>query len=227
MRNDAQEKLDKFFLNRKTVFFEKNEVIFRPEDEPQGIFYLKEGYVKMNSVFENGKELTLNIFKPGSFFPMLWAIGEIQNDYYFTSWNKSVLYKAPKEEFLKFLTSNPEVLFDLTKRILIGLNGILTNTKFFLFGDAYHRVLASILLCALRFGVKSGPQQLKVNIPLTHQDLANLSGITRETVSATMIKLEKEKVLSYHRHELVLFDINKLKNSLEDFGDQTQASLII
>jgi CRP/FNR family transcriptional regulator len=49
---------------------------------------------------------------------------------------------------------------------------------------------------------------------LTHEDIANLIGSTRQTVTTMINELESEKVLSYDRHEICFLDVNKLKKKV-------------
>lgn len=223
MQKIKTQKLEEFFSNGKTIEYKKNEMILRPEDIPQGVFYLEKGFVRMNTILEDGRELTLNIFKPGTYFSMLWAIGDIENTYYFQAVTNIVVKRAPKEKTVKFLKENPEILFDLTKRILSGMGGLLTNIEYLLSGHAEKRVSAALILSAKRFGKKEVNGKIEIELPLTHQDIANLGGLTRETTSLELEKLEKKKLISYKHHTMVIINLKQLqeKNSIEDKKEPT------
>src|SRR4030067_2058893 len=106
-------KLDNFFARFKSVHsYKKGELIIRADDPPSGIFYLKSGFVRLYSISKDGQDITFNIFKPGSYFPMFWAIGNSPNSYYFEAMTRIEVMKAPKEELIKFLKSNPDNLRD-------------------------------------------------------------------------------------------------------------------
>jgi CRP/FNR family transcriptional regulator len=211
MSDPVHDKLQRYFSGSKPLEFKRGETILRSDDEPQGVFYLESGFVKMNSVFVDGRELTLNIFKPGTFFPMTWAIADIENTYYFQAMTPLVIKRMPKSEFMRFLNSNPEILMDLTTRILVGLNGILTNVQHLLSGDSYHRVVSAILLSARRFGDHTNSDKVMVKIPLTHQDIADIAGITRETASIAISKLIKEGIVSHHYRKMTINSLKKLE----------------
>jgi CRP/FNR family transcriptional regulator len=207
-----------FFAQFKRLYYKKNETIIRADDAPQGVFYIKSGHVRMLSIFEAGKQLTLNIFKPGSYFPMIWTIADVQNSYYYQAITDAEVYRAPKDALIEFIKKNPTELYTLTRRILIGLGGFLTNSQHLLFGDAYHRVASVLLLCAKRFGEKNANQQILIKIPLTHQEIANLSGITRETASIEINNLKRKKIISYHRHTICINSIETLEKELEVYN---------
>src|ERR1035437_1957935 len=114
------EKLDEnFFAQFKLAQkFKKNQLILGPAAEPSGIFYIKSGFVRLYLISEGGKELTLNIFKPGTYFSMIWALNNAPNIYFYESLTDVLLLKAPKNEVVKYIENNPSVLYDLTKRTL-------------------------------------------------------------------------------------------------------------
>jgi CRP/FNR family transcriptional regulator len=143
----------------------------------------------MDANFENGTEVTFNIFKPGSFFPTTWAIGGVDNSYSFISMGETEVFRAPKEDFLTYLKSNPEILFDLTQRLLVGMDGLLDGFKNVIRGSAREKVLWAVMMLAKR----------GINTKLTHQDIARLAVVTRETASVEIKKLEKEKIISFKK----------------------------
>src|SRR3989304_8080939 len=113
------------------------------------------------------------------------------------------LTKAPKEELLAFLKANPEILMDLTTRLLVGLNGLLVRIEHLLSKDAYHKVASAVFLAGKRFGRKEGKGKVVVELPLTHQDIADLSYLTRETTSLEMKNLGKKRVVE-KRNQIII-----------------------
>lgn len=178
-----------FFLKYKKINYRDKEIILRAEDNPQGVYYVNRGYVRMDVVFENGSEVTFNIFKPGSFFPAFWAISDVDNTYNFTAMGKVEVYRAPKDEFLKYLKSDPRSLFDLIQRILIGIDGLLAGVQNIIKGTAKEKMAWTISMLEKR----------KINLKLTHQDIARLAAISRETASVEIKKLERKKAISFRK----------------------------
>jgi CRP/FNR family transcriptional regulator, cyclic AMP receptor protein len=202
--------LDDLFSRYPILSYDKEQVIIHGDDSPSGVFYVKSGFVKMSVILETGRELTLNIFKPGACFPMFWAIANIPNTYFYKTYTPTVLQKAPREILLEFMKNNPDALFELTKRILRGVSGLLINIEHQLSGDSYHRVIAALVLSTNRFGVKGEKGLMIIKLPMTHQDIADIAGITRETVSLSMEKLTRKKIISYKGRTLIINDIKAL-----------------
>jgi CRP/FNR family transcriptional regulator len=106
------------------------------------------------------------------------------------------------------------------KRILLGLDGILTNIEYLLSGNAKRRILAVLLLSAKRFGQKNDHNQIIIQLPLTHQDMANLCGLTRETVSLIIEELIDKKIISSKKQLLTIQDLKSLEVEIEIYKDE-------
>lgn len=206
----SMQKLEDFFAQFKTRHYEKREIILRADEEPRGVCYLKKGYVRLYSVSEEGEDLTLIIFKPEDFFPIRWAINKITDPYYLEAMTTVEILQAPREEFVLFLKANGDVFFELTTRILVRLGGLLQRMEYLAFGNAYQKIASMLSICAERFGKKE-INNIIIQVSLTHKDIANLVGLTRETASIEIKKLEKKGIIGYHGRSLVVKNIKKLR----------------
>lgn len=187
---DASEQLYSFFSNYRRLAYKKGQALLRADDTPSAVFYLVKGYVRMFSISESGQELTLMIIKPGDAFPIRWAVTGERHRYYFEAITPVEVFKAPIDSFSEFIHSNSEVLYYLLNNILIRLGGLLERMEYLNFGNAYQKVASILVICAERFGVKNG-KSIVIRVPLTHSDISNLIGLTRETTSVELKKLER------------------------------------
>ncbi len=221
MNKGLNTKLNKYFSKHKKIFYKKGSAIIRAGEEPSGAFFLKKGYVKMSYVFENGVEIIFNIFKPGSLFPIIWFVGEVDNSYDYQAMTDIEVFKSPKAEVLKLLDENPDILFNLTKRIVIGFDGLLLNIRHILFGNSLVRVSSAIYIMVKRFGRREKGGKFFIKIKLTHQDIASLSGISRETASIAIKKLERGGIITQKKGYFLVNDIKKLEESITDVSNVT------
>lgn len=205
-------KLDSFFTQYKHQKFKKGEILIRADDEPPGIYYLKSGTVRQYTISRDGEEQTLNIYKPISFFPMMWAIHPITNNYYFEATTDIEVWRAPKEDIVVFIKKEPDILFDLLSRVYRGMHGLLSRMEYLLFNNAYNKILFTLINNANRFGEKK--ENGEIHLHFTNKDIAAFSGLTKETISREISKIEKKELIRKSNHLLIIPDISKIEKEL-------------
>jgi CRP/FNR family transcriptional regulator len=212
MNDELRDKLIEFFSNYKKITYQKGDVIIRGQDTPSGVYFVRNGYVKMSSIFEDGTEIAFNIFKPQSYFPMIWALTDMDNVYFYKALSKVEVFRAPKEDVVIFLQSNPKILQDLTTRLLIGLDGVISTTKNIIKSNSLKKVALIIVMLGKRFGNINADNYIEIDVDLTHQDIANFSGISRETTSIAIEKLRNKNLLSVRGKKFIINNIQELEN---------------
>ena len=211
MNGDSQKKLDLFFARFKTINLRKRETFLRPGDVPSGIYYLTHGYVRLCSICEDGQELTLVIYKPGDFFPVVWAFyGGGPSIYSFETFTAAQVRKAPREEFIKFMENNSEVFLEVTKHIITRFQISLRRMEYLTFGTASSQLASILLIYSKEFAIKKG-NEIEIQIPFTHKDLASLVGVTRETVSIEIKRFERKGIIGYNGKNLIIKNKEKLE----------------
>lgn len=203
--------LEQFFQSFPIHSYKKRMLLFHPDDISSSVFYIKSGYIRVFRISEEGEELTLTILKPKDFFPLSYAINTTANAYYLEAITTLEVWKAPQDQFITFIKSNPELFYDLTTRILVRFDGVLTRVENLLFSNANAKIAATLLMCAEGFGEDFHGNTI-VKVPLTHRDIATLVGITRETTSLEMKKLEKQGFLTKSGRFIVIKDLKRLES---------------
>lgn len=207
----ASEQLADFFSQYKIIRRKKGETLLRPGDTPQGAFFLVSGYVSQYSLSDDGEELTLVIFQPEDFFPIISTLHGTSYKYYLEPMTPVTLYCAPQQELVHFLKKNPEILLELTRKIVLRVGGLMARMEYLVFGNARSKVASIILICGERFGQKT-TEGVAFPFPLTHKQIANLVGVSRETASIEIKHLENEKLIVYKGRQLIIKDWDGLKN---------------
>jgi CRP/FNR family transcriptional regulator len=151
---------------------------------------------------------------------MFLMLNSALNAHYFQAMTSTKLSKVPKREIMQFLKNEPDVLFDFTTRLSSGLNGLITNIQYSLFGPVHTRIISALLLLAKRFGEPLPGGKVLIAIHLTHQDIANIVGVARETVSLEMESLAQKNLLTDNRRKITILNVPHLKE--EAFIDETQ-----
>ena len=199
-----------FFSTYSHQLFRSGQVMIRAGETPAGIFYLVKGLVRQYAVSPKGETLMMHVFRPGSFFPMLWALTGSANTYQYEAVNAAEVYRAPKGDVLNFLLRHPEELWCFTKRLVGGVSGLLTRFEYIMFDGAYRKTVLLLLYFARRFAaVEDGVTVLSV--PLAHREIAAWIGTTRETASVQMETLKKRGLIKTRGRQLIIPSIAALE----------------
>ncbi len=153
---------------------------------------------------------TLNIYKPYALFPMSSVLNGKQEKYTYGALTEVRGYFAPKKDFRRFIKKNPDILFDLLKRIYSGLEGFFSHLEAMLSGDAYLRILTQLIIYTKRFG-QNNKNRIAFDWHMTHHELASQTGLARETVTREIKKLQDKGLIGYSGKKLFVYELPKLE----------------
>lgn len=204
------QQFENFFKDFKLFQYKKRSLILKSNDSTSSVFYIKSGFIRVFRISENGEELTLAILKSHDFFPLTYGIGNTNQSYYLEAITPLELWKAPQDLFIDFIKKDPELFYELTQRLLIRFDGVLARIESMAFSNAYTKVATILLMCAKGLGESYG-EQIILRVPLTHKDIATMIGITRETTSLEMKKLERKGLVKRKGKYLIIANYEKLE----------------
>ncbi len=213
MNIDRSKEFEIFYKQFSTRKYKKGENLIRADDNPQGIFCLTKGYVRQYTISKTGIELTLQILKPITYFPLIWAINGAPNIYFYEALTPVEVGRAPKEQVVSFIKDKPSIILELMSKLLGDYAETLTRIEHLVFSDAYRRVISVLIYIANHFGKKSN-NGIIVNHRFTQQDIATLVGVARETASVEIGILEKKGLVKFVDHSMEFASITNLELEL-------------
>ncbi len=191
--------------------FSKGEYLYMPGDPSNSVFFLKEGRVKITHLLENGKEFTLAILEPGEVFGELALAGEYTRESGAVAMGEVLACTVDREFFERFLNKRPDLSYRLTKIIGFRRREIEIRLADLAFRGVPSRIARVLLRLAEQYGTpENGGLRLKLR--LGHQDIANLIGASRETVTLTLNRLKKEGILDSTRRHFIILQPEKLRD---------------
>lgn len=211
MNTEAKRTIINFFEQFPLQYTNKGEVLIRPEEPLASVFYIVSGSVIKYDISPSGNKVIVNEFKVGAFFPMAIAINESANYYSFEASSDAVLKVAPVPRVITFIKNEPKVLYDLLSRVYRGTDGLQRRMAHLMGGDATSRLLFELINTCRRFG-EAIPEGIE--IPLSENDLAKRSGLSRETISRIMKKLKAKNLVQVRHGSIVVLDLKSLESSL-------------
>jgi len=199
--------LQKFFKPRNYL---KNSMIILEEEYGDLVFVVQKGTIKITRVNDEGKEVILALLGPGEIFGELAILdGEARSANALAQENCQLL-AINKEDFLEILKNNFSVSFNLMCELAKRLRKSDQQIEALSLSDAEHRIGVSLLNLAEDMGVIRKGKVTIQNLPF-QQDIANMAGTSRETVSRVLKILENKSMISKVGHTLVIPDYTFFK----------------
>lgn len=173
--------------------YSARKIIYENGDTPQYYFQIISGIVELNNYHEDGKEFTLNILSEGQSIGESLLFGNKKYPMNAVARTETQLLKLAKPRFLQLLAKNQDIMFKLFEH----LSDRLFYKYVMLFNNSAIDPQAKIKALMDYYKEYHCRKEMEVYcIPLTRQQIANLTGLRVETVIRTVKKMEKEKVVS-------------------------------
>ena len=207
------------FLEKHPVrTFKKGEIIIFQGEAPRATFVVKEGIVKAYNLSVGGDEKPVGFHAPGSVFPSAWVYGKTPSAiYYYEAFTPSaVLYTINRDEYVTFIKSSPELMYEELDRHLRDELGYSMRLNALQHSRASDKLLYTLHYLALSNGRQVAPHMIEIELDLTHQDFANLTGLTRETAATELNKLKHKGVISYDKHTRYRLNLTALMRTQND-----------
>lgn len=192
--------------------FEAGAVLFREGDVGDALYLLAAGLVKLSKVDLGGHEKTLALLQPPEFFGEMALLGHATRSATAFALSPVSTYLLFRDDFQRLLTAYPTINLNLTTTLANRLRGMDDEAQVLSYKDAPGRV-AYVLLRLYRSGVVELGEGGAL-VRLTHQDLANLAGTSRETVTRALKALEHEGVIETRPKEITIIDAEGLEEVL-------------
>lgn len=194
--------------------FTKGETIINGIDEPDGIFLIKEGFVKAYSVSKAGHANLLLIHDADEFIPLPWALdGAHTTGLYYEAMSDVTVLRASKDKLRTAMGNNAWLSQEILKQAVDIIIVYTQRIQTLEFRTARGRIIAELLNLAERFGERLG-KEILINAPITHQDIADSINMTRETASRALEQLFEEGLMGQKDHLFTVLDLPKLQQAL-------------
>lgn len=184
--------------------------IYLPGDQADCVYLLKRGQVRISRLHQDGKQVVLSILGPGDIFGELVVAGESQRSEVAEAMEATMLCVMHRQDFENVLRHQPDVHLKLTRLIGLRLNRIESRVEDLVFRSASQRLAHLVLMLAEQYGIPH-PEGTRINLRLTQQDMANLLGLSRQTVSLTLNDWKEAGWLLSARGHLVVKNAQPLK----------------
>jgi len=202
------QKVDNIAIHK---FLKKKELVYLPGDRSDKVYLLKEGRVKVSRLSEDGKEMTMVILEPGEIFgeSALYSNDETRSTMA-EALDDALVCTVYRRDFEDMLKSQPELSLKLTKEIGKRRREIESRLEDMVFRSVPARLAHLLLNLAKKYG-KEKKDGILIDIPLTHMEIANLIGSTRETTTTELNNFKRDGLITVKTRDIYLADIEGLE----------------
>ncbi len=189
-----QSSLDTVFAAAPVRRYEAGTILSDPSTMPERAFLCTSGTLKVTKLLSNGREILITILETGSIWSDRSLLKGYWREVYIETISPSETISIERDAFERFLYEHPERLTDFMTKISEQMSDALTLLEDFRGRDVASRLASVLVRFSKQHGVKK-EDSIVIDLPFTHQDLANMIGTARETVSRNMARFRAEGYL--------------------------------
>jgi CRP/FNR family cyclic AMP-dependent transcriptional regulator len=190
----------------------KGDYIYFDSHHLNKLYFVKDGYIKIGFIDEQGNEIIKEIISEGEIFGQFSLEKNNLHGEFARAYKGDVsLCAFSIEDFEKLLKNKPELAIKYSKQVGEKLRRAEFRLVNMLNKDVRSRLLAFFYHLAVMNGYNGKDLSYTMNNYLTHDDISKLIGSTRQTVTTTTSVLEEEGLLKISRKKIVLPDMKKLQ----------------
>ncbi|MED4603524.1 Crp/Fnr family transcriptional regulator [Paenibacillus validus] len=198
------------FVERK---YKKGTILFFEGDAGEEFFLIQSGVVKVYRI-DNAKEIILSLFRGGDFFGEMSLIQTgLQRSATAETMDNCSIYTLVRSEFYHFMERTPKLclrLLEVTMERLRKTNEQIYDLTFL---DVRSRIIKTIFRLSEQYG-QPKTNGTFINMKLTHQQLANMVGTVRESVTKVLQELQEDHIITIDKKFIFVRDVEGLKKMI-------------
>jgi CRP/FNR family transcriptional regulator len=194
--------------------YPKGEILVSQGEIPQRAYVVEQGLLKHYDLSKDGSERLVDLNTTYDILPDSWVFGKSQSALYFCETvMESRLYSLPRQELVEFVRTNHAVERAMLNKYISVYTAQSLRISALTYSVANEKLLHTLRYLCIRFGKPEKDGIIELSIYLTHQQLAELLGLSRETTTNELLKLKKKNIVSYDRRAISI-NASKLSDAI-------------
>ncbi|MEM0992244.1 MAG: Crp/Fnr family transcriptional regulator [Bacteroidota bacterium] len=189
--------------------YKKGQYIYLPNEHADKIYFIASGSVKIGHYGDGEKEITKAILGVGEVFGELSLLGEDKRRDFVMAMEDSVVCILSKAEMNALMKNHSSLSLFMMKLMGSKLLEMEKRLESLVFKDSRTRIIEFLKNLADKKGQRVGYETL-VRGFMTHQEIANLTATSRQTVTTVLNELRNKNVLTFNRRRLLIRDLDLL-----------------
>jgi CRP/FNR family transcriptional regulator len=184
----------------------KGRIIVSPSSNEKTLYLLKNGRVRLYKMNEEGKQLTIGILGKGNVFGETDTFSTGSHHAFVEAIDDVLLCALSKHDLEQIFTKRPEVAMKMISILTERMQETQNMLENLAFRDVRYRILYLLAKLAKSFGdpLRGEKGFTTIDIALSHQEIANMIGATRESISLSLSQLSKENLVRTKRKEIAI-----------------------
>jgi CRP-like cAMP-binding protein len=207
--SEITDKIESYLQSYPIRTFATGEMVLFAHEDPREIFYIVSGKVNMYDVSAKGNEVVINVYEPGRFFPLGWALNKTANKYFYKAEADSIFRLIPTQKLVEFISKNADVSLELLRVVHQSADRLFDRMVYLTSASAARRLVYELTVECRRFGKLQSDGSYVVAV--REMDLASRSGLSRETVSREFQKLKESGCVRLEKRSIRVSDLAKLE----------------
>lgn len=206
---------DHFIENETILTFNSETTLFQENDPVEYIYLLLEGSLCIGSMHVKGKEFTMKVLN-GEEIIIEYQLFKSNPYYHFyaKALSDCKVLAIKRTGFEAYIKNNPEILIMVTDWISTRYLKAQMKTQDLIMNGKKGGLYSIIIRLCHTYGIMTD-DGIKINLPLTHQELANLTYGTREVVQRMLKELRELNIVTYEQQYFVVKDLQYLKDHVD------------
>jgi CRP-like cAMP-binding protein len=188
----------------------RRQVIYLPGDPGDQVYFINGGRVKCSKVTRDGKELTLAYRGAGQLFGELALINSNPREEMAEAMKNAIITAIPCDVMRQVLITDAELCFQFAAILAERRQQLETKLEHLIFRDVPAKLAALLLELTEEYGMDT-EEGAQLALKITHQEMANLIGSTRETISLTLAQFKKRGLINMSGRTVIVTDQEGLR----------------
>ncbi|MBI4569316.1 MAG: Crp/Fnr family transcriptional regulator [Planctomycetes bacterium] len=189
--------------------YAKGRYLFREHEQGDTLYIVSSGLVRIEQASPSGRVKTLALFQPGSVFGEMAVLDQDTRSASAIAAEEAEIFVIGKQDFQEMLRQNPQMTMNILRVLCDRLRAANAQIQDLTFKSLPGRISSTIAKLAEKFGVAVA-DGVMINVRLTQQELADLVGTNRESVSKAISAYRKEGSVRVEDQKIVVTDRAKL-----------------
>lgn len=197
---------------RQNAFYPRGVVLYAEGETPRGVYILCSGEVRLTAASENGNEVIMRVAKRGDILGLSNTMSREPHRVRAETISACQIGFIPKLQFLQFLRAHSDAALRVAEHLSAELHDAWEQIRLITLAPSSHAKLIHFLLAWATTHGKDFVEGVSLALYMTHEEIAQSIGVSRETVSRALAELRQKNLIRFSRGHIVLLEPEKLKS---------------